>query len=615
MCGIYGQNEQLNHGQFELLSELLHHRGPDARNAFGSEGIGLFHARLSVIDLAGGKQPMQLGNLTIIFNGEIYNHLELRKKHKRVCDTRSDTATLLALYEKLGVNMLSELDGMFAFCIYDSSSRTLFLARDRMGEKPLYYYHKGNHFAFSSELNTLASMLPLEVRENGLREFLVKGWIGPRKTIYENVFILPPGSYAVYDLERRNQLPEPIKWWKYEDQVAASSNLSFEDAKKEVLQAIQISVKRRMESSDLPVGSFLSGGIDSGLVTAIASEMTSNLHTFTFNFEGSFNESIEAEAVARKFGTSHNLMQIRYDHLQEDIGKILLAYGEPYADDSAIPSWYISKEAKKNVTVVLNGDGGDEVFGGYRRYVPQVWPSPLKKGLRLLGGVQSLLPAPTTKMSYYNYLYRMARLQNRCEYKNYLAASTDLFWDEVGGKSIFEEKFMRWLDPILKMDHLTDLRKSFLADYVGLLPTVLLKKIDIATMQHSLESRTVFLSPELLKLSGMLPDHFIVQSRKTKLILRSIAQDLLPGNSHALPKRGFEPPLTLWMKNELNEIMKEYVLASDAYSRSLFDEAALENLVNKKMRIADDRWGKLVFTLFSMEHWIRHKPSFNKKIN
>ncbi len=427
--------------------------------------------------------------------------------------------------------------------------------------------------------------------------------------------MLPPGSFAWYDALKPVEAIQPVRWWKHEEILNASSKLDFEEAKTAVRGALRTAVKRRMESSDLPVGAFLSGGIDSGLITALASEFTSSLHTFTFRFEGGFDESPYAKLVSEKFNTIHNLHDLNYDHLRDDIGKILLAYGEPYCDNSAIPTWYVSQQAKQNVTVVLNGDGGDEIFGGYRRYVPYVWPAPMKIALRGLGLFQGILPTPKSKMSLYNYLFRAARLQQASPSKKYLAGTTDLYWDNLMGKSIYEEKFMDWLTPIHANTKLSSLRKAFLSDYTGLLPVVLLKKVDIATMQHSLESRTVFFAPELLQLSGSFPDGYLVQPNQTKRILRSIAQDILPGPIHSLPKRGFEPPLTQWMSEQLNGIMKEYVLANDAYGRDLFGHATLEKMVNQKLNIAHFRWAKLVFSLFSLEYWLKHRITKVKKGN
>jgi asparagine synthase (glutamine-hydrolysing) len=565
------------------------------------------------VDAAGGLQPMERGPLTIVFNGEIYNHAELRVRFSLSCQTRSDTETLLLLYERIGPAMLPYLDGMFALAIHDERTQELFLARDRMGEKPLYYFHQGDTFTFASELNALAASLPLTLDEQALPEFLVKGWVGPDRTVYRHVFSVPIGYYMLWKLQPLPALQECKAWWNplaamAEARQAGARIRTLEEGAAQVLEALDIAVKRRIESSDLPVGCFLSGGIDSGLVTALASRHTRRLHTFTFNFEGVWDESDMALAVAKKYHTDHTNVYLDYGNLADDIGSILLAYGEPFADDSAIPSYYVAREAKKYVTVVLNGDGGDEVFGGYRRYVPATWPAWCKQLLAPWGSLTRYLRPPASKMSYYNYLYRLLNMQQADPVNRYLAASTDLFWEEAWGLERHDD--FQWLRQITDYPGITPLQKARLQDYGGLLPEVLLPKIDIATMQHALESRTVFFAPEVLAASNSLPDKWMVNGTTTKLVLRHLARQLLPAENAAAPKRGFEPPLDQLVNGVLRDMVASYVLDPNGIIHTLLGRQRMEQVLHSRYPLPADKRSKLLYTAFCLAYWCKHRPAF-----
>ena len=366
MCGIAGAiNFQLD---IPVLTKDLFHRGPDDQTTFIDGNLTLHHHRLSILDIAGGAQPMHHGPYTIIFNGEIYNHLEVRKKFGLRCRSHSDTETILLAYEKLGADCLQEFDGMFALAIYDRKNQQLFLARDRAGKKPLYYYQEKDQFVFCSELLALKNQLPLLINDNNIFQFIRLGYFYKTATPYQNVNELQAGSYATINLQ--NPKPQVFKWWNIHQFYEKPVNDDFETAMQKTDNYLHEAVRNRVESSDLEVGSFLSGGIDSGLVTAIAKQYNNSLKTFTVSFDGEYDEAPLAKLVAEKYNTDHYEIRIGFDNLVNDIEKILCNYGEPFFDSSAIPSYYVSQAAKKHLTVILNGDGGDEIFGGYRRYVP-----------------------------------------------------------------------------------------------------------------------------------------------------------------------------------------------------------------------------------------------------
>jgi asparagine synthase (glutamine-hydrolysing) len=615
MCGIFGQNKPITPTQVKLLNSWLAHRGPDDQQAVDLGSYSFYHSRLAIQDAPGGGQPMQRGPFSIVFNGEIYNHWELRQQFGLECKQRSDTETLLALYEKLGVAMFEQLDGMFAMAIYNKHTNELLLARDRMGEKPLYYYHHAGHFAFSSELNALAANFPMEVRSDAMEEFLAKGWVGPATTIYQHVYSVPPAHYMFISVNHDATVSlRKYQWWMATDELEARNAksapvLSRAEGKQMVMDAIEVSVERRMHSSDLPVGCFLSGGIDSGIVTALAARHTSHLHTFTFNFEGVWDESALATEVARRYHTNHTNIYLDYNTLESEIGHILLPYGEPFCDDSAIPSYYVAREAKKYVTVVLNGDGGDEVFGGYRRYVPALWPGWVQGGTKQMARVIPRLKPPKHKMSYYNYLYRLLKMQQPDALKRYLASSTDLFWEDQYGLSGSIDT--HWIESIAGNNQLTVLQKSRLLDYLGLLPEVLLRKIDIATMQHALESRTVFFSPDVLKASAAIADRHMLSYTETKTVLRSIAADLLPASIASAPKRGFEPPLQNLLEGPLKQMISDYLMSKHNPAAQILGPQVLENILLKKTKLASDKWARQVYAAFSLCYWYKHRPTYH----
>ncbi|HNP54660.1 MAG TPA: asparagine synthase (glutamine-hydrolyzing), partial [Ferruginibacter sp.] len=326
MCGLAGSVDFPLH--FESMRAALQHRGPDEQTIWQTDNIHLFHARLSIVDKTGGVQPMHHRNrYTIVFNGEIYNHNELRKQHNLNGQTHSDTETILLLYERFGADCLQQLDGMFVLVIYDQQEKTLFIARDRAGKKPLYLYNDGQKILFASELNALRSQLRLELNKNNFYHYLRLGVFYRELTPFQHVTEMPAGSWMTINCQNRRI--QSHRWWNIHDFYAQPQQLSFEEALTETNIRLQQSVRRRLESSDLEVGAFLSGGIDSGLVTAIASNLHPKIKTFTVSFEGAYDEAPLAKLVAERYQTDHTEIRISFRNLQNDIEKILCNYGEP----------------------------------------------------------------------------------------------------------------------------------------------------------------------------------------------------------------------------------------------------------------------------------------------
>ncbi|MBS1655773.1 MAG: asparagine synthase (glutamine-hydrolyzing), partial [Bacteroidetes bacterium] len=529
MCGIAGS---INHAlDIPRLTRDLWHRGPDEQSTYGDANLQLHHHRLSIVDIAGGKQPMHYEHLTIIFNGEIYNHLEVRERLQLSCRSNSDTETILHAFAKKGPACLTEFDGMFALAIYDRKEDRLFLARDRAGKKPLYYYSDGKQFLFASELNSLRHQLPLEMNDTHIQQYMRMGYFYKSNTPYRNVYELPAGHYAFVSL--KNVSAEINEWWNIHTYYAQRGTDSFEQALTKTDDYLHKAVKNRVESSDLEVGSFLSGGIDSGIVSAIAKEYNPSLKTFTVSFSGEYDEAPLAKLVADRYQTRHHEIHIGFDHLLQDVERILSNYGEPFFDSSAIPSYYVSKAAREHLTVILNGDGGDELFGGYRRYVPFARYDFFKPGIFVKAAssfAHTILPVAHNKKSRYNYFYRLTDLARKNGLDTYLSSTIDSFEgfeqyliSDPGVLQQVEDDFL-----FINQSSLSGLQKIMNLDFDNILAGNLLVKMDIATMAHSLEGRSPLLGKDLLEYIPGLPDGYKIKGTQTKFLLRELAKKYLP---------------------------------------------------------------------------------------
>jgi asparagine synthase (glutamine-hydrolysing) len=606
MCGILGSINYFNL-DFQKAKALLHHRGPDENGEFYFENLYLYHARLGIQDIRDGQQPFYYKDFVIIFNGEIYNHLSLRKKYHLECKTNSDTETLLLLYVKIGKECLNCLDGMFAFAIFNQHSKKLFLARDRAGEKPLYIYSKNDIFIFGSELSAIAAIIKPEINYNNIYQYLRYSFIDSN-TPYNEVFELSAGSWFEIDITTLQRNTK--KWWKIEEFYQNESKLSEADTLDTLDKYLNESVYNRLNNSDLEVGTFLSGGIDSGLVTAIASKYNNKLKTFTISFDGQYDESALAGLVAQKYGTDHTKIPISFSDLKNDLIKILTNYGEPFADSSAIPSYYVAREAKKHLTVILNGDGADELFGGYRRYVPFShfdFFTTKKISKVLFGTISSILPHPNDKKSKYNYIYRLFDLSRKNPLMSYLSATTDSFEGYV-------RNFNSSLNPFIDMDNylqilinknFTGLEKIMCMDFNFQFANDLLVKMDIATMAHSLEGRTPFLSKDLLEFAPTIDDKYKIRGIRTKYLLRELAKKYLPAKLINQPKRGFEVPLRSWIENDLKEITYDY-LSGSSFSETFIKKQFLIKLLNNKVNVSPEKRAKMLWSLLALEIWYMH---------
>ncbi len=569
MCGIVGI---LGSGDNEALcrrmSELIQHRGPDGSGDYSVKNISLGHRRLSILDLTeSGSQPMvsRSGRFVISYNGEIYNHESLRAKLGLPLNGSSDTEVLLESIEKYGLeNALHEFCGMFAFSLWDNREQTLTLVRDRFGQKPLYIAKLDQKLVFSSELKSITKVFKsnLSLDSNSLSAFFKYNYIPTPRSIFKEVSKLEPSTFATYSIDGSEI--EKKKYWSPEEfSQKEKLNISFDEAKVKTKNVLLEVIEEQM-TMDVDYGSFLSGGIDSSLVTSMMQEISSTpVNTFSIGFERKeFNEANYAKEVASQLGTSHNEIILNQKEVLDIVPKMAEIYCEPFSDSSQIPTYLVSKMAKNKVKVCLTGDAGDEVFGGYNRYfwIPRLHSklSKLPRPLKALGskGIKSFSPEFLQslgfgKRNFGDNLHRIAdllKLETLEEYYSYV----------VGHWSCPSELVLN-SDEIPKVDFSSidflssDIEKMILLDQKTYLMDDILVKTDRASMANSLELRVPFLDRRVAELAWQLPLEYKVSGNEGKLILKSILGDYIPKSTFERPKVGFGVPLSDWLRGDLKE--------------------------------------------------------------
>ncbi len=614
------------------MADALRHRGPDDEGFWTGAGgeLGLAHRRLSIIDLAGGHQPLanEDGRVVVVLNGEIYNYRELRTQllaqgHRFA--TQTDTEVVVHLYEECGTELVHRLRGMFAFALWDERERCLVLMRDRVGKKPLYYQEAAGEFLFASELKALAAApsTALDVDEQALADYLAWGHVHPPATIYRQVRAVSPGELLVV---RDRRLHSRQKYWQL--RLSPKTPIRPAEAVEEVDQLLREAVRLRLRA-DVPVGVFLSGGIDSGVITALAArEQGSRLLTVTIGFsEEAFDERPLARLVAERYETEHHEVVIRPD-ATVDLPKIARAYDQPFADSSALPSYYVAQAARQFVKVVLNGDGGDELFAGYRRYVAGRisrwvgWADHAfgRAGWRLLG---RCLPTPRSHRSGYAFAHRLVRGLGADPVERYLAWSVDMLSEEdklrlsgLEGQTAAapEPAANRWLlhtEPSgrLVRPYLESLRgcgpvdRMLGTDYQTILPHALLVKMDIACMAHGLEGRSPLLDQVLTERVARFPEAVKLPGLRTKPILRDLSRRYLPESVQVAQKRGFELPVVRWLRGELRSFTADVVLARQGLLAERFARRELERLLRNEEGLDISRWARRTWTLMMLGLW------------
>ncbi len=628
MCGIAGIWGDVDPARLRAMGDALRHRGPDDDGFWTcrTSGIGFAHRRLSIIDVSGGHQPManEDESVVVVFNGAIYNHVELRESLERLghrFTTASDTETILRGFAEHGVAIFAELRGMFAVAIWDQLERRLILARDPVGKKPLYFAEVEGEFLFASEIKGVRRGLRAAPSLSGpaLDAYLTWGCVPGPGTIYREIYTVQPGE-VVEVVDRK--IAHRKRYWR--QALRPITPMSREQAVERSDGLLREAVRLRLRA-DVDVGCFLSGGIDSGLIVAMASSLyAGTLKTITVGFEdGAFDERPLAAEVASRYGTSHSEVTVRPD-IAGDLAAIARAYDQPYADSSAIPSYYVAKAAREHVKVVLNGDGGDEVFAGYRRYVAALVSDMIVGGdsskiQSLWAGLASMLPSRSGHRTPYAFLRRFARGMGRGRLDRYVAWALDgldasargRWLGSTGGSAAIEAFDMRAYFASLGLGFEPGegfLTQMMAADFACVLPYDLLVKVDIACMAHGLEARSPLLDVRLIDAVSSLPTRTKLSNRVTKPILRELARRYLPDRVCDAPKRGFEIPLTRWLNGELRALSEDVLLSRSGMVCELFGRRAMEKLLRSPDDMVSgglepDRRARFIWILLMLGLW------------
>ena len=623
MCGIAGilyrdRQRPVDLAVLKSMGEAIAHRGPDGEGFFAAAGVGLVHRRLAIIDLEGGRQPMgnEDGSIQVVFNGEIYNfpalRQELQAKGHRL-RTRSDTEVLVHLYEELGEDLVTRLRGMFAFALWDAPRRRLVLARDRVGLKPLYVYRDAEKLVFGSEIKAILAHPDVDrtVDAAALEDYLALGMISGERAIFRRVRKLPPAH--VMTVTASDFSGPPRRYWHFRIQPDRQRTL---DQWEEALEDKLVETVRAHQIADVPVGAFLSGGLDSSVMVAIQSGMCGGpLQTFSIGFrEEAYSELPYARQIAQQFGSRHT-EQVLTPEAAGVLDDLVHFFDEPFADSSAVPTLWVSRLARRNVKVVVSGDGGDEAFGGYARYCHDLWESRLRRRFAgwfrrgVLGTVAGLwpkadwLPRPLrvktllTNLSlnppeaYANTL-ALCRLAAR---RQLLHRDVRAELDGYRPEQIIAEQFASAPsdDPLAGM---------ITADVNTLLPDDFLTKVDRASMSCGLEVRPPLVDHELLELAAQLPSELKVRGGQTKWIFKQLFRDRLPSGFADRPKHGFEIPVDGWLRGPLRENFEEMVLSPHATIATWIDQASARRLYRAHLaRIGSH--GNVLWALIVLARW------------
>jgi len=622
MCGIAGfvdlwaRKGRAAEERGEILARMcriIRHRGPDDQGVMVKPGVALGMRRLAIIDLVTGNQPMsgEDGTVTIVFNGEIYNFQELKAKleaHGHTFQTHSDTEAIVHGYEEFGPACVDHLRGMFAFAIWDEKARTLFVARDRAGKKPLYYTTTPNGtFVFGSELKSLLEHPEVERETNpeALDAYFTLGYVPDPLSIFRNVHKLPPGHYLTFTEGRVTVKP----YWDFEFEPAESQNEA--DYLEELRALLDESVRLRL-ISDVPLGAFLSGGIDSSTVVGLmARHMGQPVKTFSIGFhEDSYNELKYARLTAQKFGTDHHEFFVTPD-ICEVVDELAWHFDEPFADSSAIPTYMVSKLARDHVTVVLSGDGGDELFAGYTRYAIERkrggferLPKPLREGV--MRPLSERLPHAAWGR---NYLHNVS-LDPVSRFLDSVSVFTSL-----NRKSLYTSDFAQQLGPSgyvgrvfydlvenVKSDDQVD--RLLYLDSKTYLPGDILTKVDRMSMAVSLEARAPLLDHKLIDFVTRIPSSLKLAGLETKHILKSAVKDLVPAEILHRPKQGFGVPIQEWINQQLRARIRETLSESRTRQRGYVDSHYVDVLLDEHERGRRDH-SMALWALVMLELWHR----------
>lgn len=623
MCGIAGFY-RFNSVEVDPSAEgialrqiaTMRYRGPDALGAFVGPGLAFAHARLSIIDVSTtANQPMtdSSGNVTVIFNGEIYNFQEIRaelEQRGHRFRTRSDTEVILEGYNAWGDDVVQKLRGMFAIALFDHKRDRLLLVRDRVGKKPLYYAVIDGALVFASEIKGILRY-PGATRQTdygAIHEYLTFQYVPSPMTAFVGIHKLPPAHLAVVqrsgriDVKRYFHLPPPSQ----------TKRQPITALREQLVEQLKESTRLRM-ISDVPLGAFLSGGVDSSAVVAMMAQVSNDpVRTFTIGFdEQTYDERQYARMVASRYGTQHTEMTVRPDAMSV-LPALVYHYGEPYADSSAIPTYYVSKIAREHVTVILSGDGGDENFLGYTRYLHCRTHDKISRLPRpLLRQLQQLAWAIPKGLDRYTLARRIRNLGTRLYqrrsrgYEQFIAYFSDESKNEIYTGDMRKHLAHSSLD---RLDDYFDQARSMAlgaawADSHTYLPDDLLVKVDVASMANSLEVRAPFLDHKLMEWAAGIAEEQRFQGRELKALLKQAMEPYLPKELMYRPKMGFGVPIDIWLRNDMREFAYDTLLSETARSRGLFDPNVIKSLLDRHS--AGENWSIRIWALLMLELWFR----------
>jgi asparagine synthase (glutamine-hydrolysing) len=642
MCGICGKisygAEPINEELMAKMSSSFSYRGPDDSGVYTNNGavrngnkvyVGFGHQRLSIIDLSSaGQQPMsnEDGTVWVTFNGEIYNFKEIRaelKKKGHIFRSDTDTEVIIHLYEEEGFNAVQRLNGMFAFALWDENLNRLWVCRDRIGIKPLVYFWNTQHFLFASEIKALLKdpIISKDLDYEALLLYLAFNYVPAPYTIFKGIRKLKPGQYLIL----QNGKVELKEYWDTPQTLSTGKTTStFADQessnKEKLFQYLEDAVHSRM-IADVPLGAFLSGGIDSSIIVALmARNATKPVKTFSIGFKDAdlFDETNYAREVAELNNTDHHEFKLTHTDLIDVFVSALSTFDEPFADSSAIPTYIVSKETREYVTVALSGDGGDELFAGYRSYLGEYWfsrymliPSLLRETL-FENLITSLPDSRDTKL--FEYIRRLKKFikSTKGSFPERLLALKEVFPREIRNNilindhrkaiSFQEDIALNWIKNLLNRYHGDRINKMLYSDFKDSLPGDMLTKVDWMSMKNSLEVRVPFLDHRVVELAFQMQGDLKLYKGKTKYILKETFKHLLPPSLLRRPKAGFEIPISRWLRTDLKFLIDDYLSDGKIKDQGIFDSNIINNLLNAHLaNKTDTSW--MLWNLIVFQHW------------
>ena len=619
MCGIAGFSLfNYNEGGEKALHDMHHailHRGPDASGTYLDEHIGLCHRRLSILDLSeAGNQPMFSadGNLVIVFNGEIYNFLELRESLAAQgvqFKSHTDTEVILALYAKEGVDCLKKLNGMFAFAIWDKAKQELFIARDRLGKKPLYYFSDNGRFAFGSEIKAILALksIPREIRLDAVYDFFAYQYVPDPKSIFQHIHKLPPAHYMVLN-------KDGFTITEYWDLSFKNTSSESEEHNKARLKALLEKVTKQRMISDVPLGAFLSGGVDSsGVVAMMAEASPTPVKTCTIGFDNKdFNEADFAREIAEKYNTEHHEFTV-HQNVAEQLEHIVSFFDEPFADPSLVPTYFVSELARKAVTVALAGDGGDEMFAGYEKYsiddlenrLRNKFPEAVRKSIfPSLAKLAGIVPGKLGKKA----KSLLTSLSQSPAMAFYITNSmmTDEMWQHLVKEDVANQlgdyhPSQYTLDMYDKADGPDHLSKILYTDIKTYMTGDILVKVDRMSMANSLEVRAPILDYQVAEFAAALPSKQKYRDGEKKYLLKEVFKPFIPESLLYRKKMGFDTPLDEWFRTELKVLSESKLLDRDSGVSRIFSNERIAQLWNEHQKGCEH--GRALWSMLMFELW------------